>query len=59
MFFQSTFSHLAAALDARVIAGLSMMLFGAAMVLAVGFTPLAEVHNTTHDTRHATGFPCH
>ncbi|WP_305907644.1 CbtB domain-containing protein [Methylomarinum sp. Ch1-1] len=59
MFFQSTFSTLAAALDARIISGVSMILFGASMVLAVGFKPLAEVHNTTHDTRHATGFPCH
>lgn len=59
MFFQSTFSTLAAALDTRVIAGMVMVLLGASMVLAVGFTPLAEVHNTTHDTRHATGFPCH
>ncbi len=59
MFVQSAFSSLANAFDARGIAALSMMLLGAVPVLAVGFTPLTEVHNATHDTRHATGFPCH
>lgn len=59
MFIQSTRSTLAGALDAHVIAGVSMMVLGAILVLAIGFSPIAEVHNATHDTRHATGFPCH
>ncbi len=59
MFVQSTFSALANAINARLLIGTAMILLGAALVLAVGFTPVAEVHNATHDTRHATGFPCH
>jgi len=59
MFIQSTLSTLASAVDARIYTGMAMILLGATLVLAVGFAPLAEVHNATHDTRHATGFPCH
>lgn len=59
MLIQSTPSTLASALDSRVAAGVSMILLGTALVLSVGFTQLAAVHNVTHDTRHATGFPCH
>ncbi len=55
MFIQSTLSTV----NTRVIAGLSMIFLGAALVLFVGFAPVSEVHNATHDTRHATGFPCH
>ncbi|WP_374089379.1 CbtB-domain containing protein [Methylomicrobium lacus] len=59
MFIQSTRSTLVSAVDARVLTGMAMILLGVTLVLAVGFAPLADVHNATHDTRHATGFPCH
>lgn len=32
---------------------------GLALVLIAGFAGTPAVHNATHDTRHATGFPCH
>lgn len=36
-----------------------LMLLGITIVYLVGFLSVPEVHNATHDTRHATGFPCH
>ena len=39
--------------------GIGLMLLGLTIVYLVGFLSVAEVHNATHDTRHATGFPCH
>lgn len=32
---------------------------GALLVFAVGFGHPEMIHNAAHDTRHATGFPCH
>jgi cobalt transporter subunit CbtB len=32
---------------------------GLVMVYFIGFSPVARVHNSAHDTRHANGFPCH
>ena len=32
---------------------------GAILLLGVGFVQIEAVHNAAHDTRHATGFPCH
>lgn len=46
-------------LAARPVAALSAIFLGFALLLVVGFAPVAEIHNTTHDTRHANGFPCH
>lgn len=43
----------------RLIPALSAIILGFALLLVVSFAPIAEVHNATHDTRHATGFPCH
>lgn len=59
MVIQSIRSTLASVFDTHVIAAASMLLLGAILVLTIGFAPIAEVHNATHDTRHATGFPCH
>lgn len=39
--------------------GIGLMLLGVTIVYLVGFLSVPEVHNATHDTRHATGFPCH
>lgn len=36
-----------------------ILLFGPAIVYCVGFSNLPRAHNATHDTRHASGFPCH
>jgi cobalt transporter subunit CbtB len=35
------------------------LIFGMVIVYCVGFSHLRVVHNGTHDTRHANGFPCH
>ncbi len=36
-----------------------MATLGAAMVFAAGLAQSATLHDAAHDTRHATGFPCH
>ncbi|MGJ0428626.1 CbtB domain-containing protein [Methylobacter sp.] len=51
--------HASALTAARLIPALSAIALGFALLLIVGFAPMTEVHNATHDTRHATGFPCH
>jgi len=34
-------------------------LLGAAVLFMAGFASPEALHAATHDTRHATGFPCH
>ena len=41
-----------------VQAVLAMMLGAITMTIA-GFSHLEVIHNAAHDTRHASGFPCH
>ena len=36
-----------------------VVLFGLVILYFTGFSSLPQAHNTTHDTRHASGFPCH
>jgi cobalt transporter subunit CbtB len=36
-----------------------VLFLGLAIVYCVGFSSLPRAHNATHDTRHASGFPCH
>ena len=38
---------------------LAVLLIGLVVVYAVGFSSLPRAHNAAHDTRHASGFPCH
>ena len=45
--------------SASRMAGLATLLCGAALIFLVGFMSAPAVHNGTHDTRHANGFPCH
>ena len=59
MLVQTLSSHISNLAVSRFVPALSAMLLGGALVLAVGFAPVAEVHNATHDTRHTAGFPCH
>lgn len=35
------------------------LVFGMAVIFAVGFLPMDAAHNAAHDTRHAVAFPCH
>ena len=38
---------------------LTTALLGAFVIFGVGFAHSDILHNAAHDTRHATGFPCH
>jgi cobalt transporter subunit CbtB len=38
---------------------IAVMMFGLVTIYVVGFSTSPKAHNATHDTRHATGFPCH
>lgn len=38
---------------------IAVMAIGAAMVLFTLFSPMSQVHNAAHDTRHAVVAPCH
>lgn len=38
---------------------IALFALGLIILYCVGFSPMAAAHNATHDTRHASGFPCH
>jgi len=38
---------------------LAAIAFGLALLFVSGFAGAEMLHNSAHDTRHATGFPCH
>ena len=44
---------------ARHLPVLALLGFGLVVLYGVGFVEASAVHNAAHDTRHATGFPCH
>jgi cobalt transporter subunit CbtB len=37
----------------------AVLLFGVTILYVVGFSDFPKAHNAAHDTRHASGFPCH
>lgn len=41
----------------KAAAGIIAALFGIFILYGVGFAHIT--HDTAHDTRHSTGFPCH
>ena len=43
----------------RTIAQLCAAILGIVLVYGTGFAQTEEIHNGAHDTRHASGFPCH
>ncbi len=43
----------------KLIAGILSLFIGLVLVSGIGFANDVSVHNGAHDTRHATGFPCH
>lgn len=45
--------------QARLAAAFAAFTLGALIVFTVGFAGAEVLHNAAHDTRHATGFPCH
>ncbi len=44
---------------ARIVPAAAALLLGLALFLASGFAGATVLHNSTHDTRHAFGLPCH
>lgn len=38
---------------------IALLGLGLITLYCVGFSTASAAHNATHDTRHATGFPCH
>lgn len=38
---------------------LGMAILGFTILFAAGHAQSATLHDTAHDVRHATGFPCH
>jgi cobalt transporter subunit CbtB len=47
------------AVSGRRVAALAALMLGFALFLGAGFAAPSVLHNTTHDTRHAFGLPCH
>jgi cobalt transporter subunit CbtB len=45
--------------SARIAPALAALLLGLALFLTAGFAGATVLHNSTHDTRHAFGLPCH
>ena len=43
----------------RVAPALAALILGFGLVLVAGFAWPSQLHNATHDTRHALGLPCH
>ena len=38
---------------------LAMAVIGLTLIFTIGHAGSDTLHGATHDTRHATGFPCH
>ena len=41
------------------IPAIALLMLGLMTLYGVGFSTASVAHNATHDTRHASGFPCH
>lgn len=44
---------------ARKMPAVAVLILGLVTLYGVGFSTATRAHNAAHDTRHATGFPCH
>ena len=53
------FRALKAPAAARALPALGAVLLGLFLFLGAGFASPMAIHNSTHDTRHALGLPCH
>lgn len=43
----------------RNMPAMAVLILGLITLYGVGFSTATRAHNAAHDTRHATGFPCH
>lgn len=43
----------------RIVAGSLALFLGTFLIMGVGFAGDQRMHNGAHDSRHASGFPCH
>ena len=43
----------------RLVPALIAAFMGTIVLVGVGFSQPATIHDATHDARHASGFPCH
>ena len=48
-----------AASSRKVMPAVVAFLFGAFLVIGVGFAHSDTIHNAAHDSRHSFAFPCH
>ena len=48
-----------AASSSKVLPAVVSLLFGAFLVIGVGFAHSDTIHNAAHDSRHSFSFPCH
>lgn len=46
-------------ISTRAFPALGAVLLGLFLFLGAGFASPMAIHNSTHDTRHALGLPCH
>jgi len=46
-------------ISARIVPALAALALGLVLFLSAGFAGATVLHNSTHDTRHALGLPCH
>jgi len=46
-------------LSQRLLAGSLALALGLFLLVGTGFAGDFRLHNGAHDTRHASGFPCH
>jgi len=45
--------------SSSIIAPVLTAALGAVLLYLAGFAQIEDLHNSAHDTRHASGFPCH
>jgi len=48
-----------AASSSKVMPAVVALLFGAFLVIGIGFAHSDIIHNAAHDSRHSFSFPCH
>lgn len=52
-------SHAPATSRSGTLAFVAALFLGAGLIVFAGHVQASALHDAAHDTRHATGFPCH